>query len=157
MGPDFFFFLRGVLRNVLVHSLGLRSHKRSLFLPPFGKFPYSCHFLWGPGEPQVTERVEPWEVSWRHEELATLSYTFGVYKAHSLWASKHEVDCNLFGGISPPHLPIWPVYKSYCNRQNTISMTFSKPICREPGRRRSVASPHEAQEVRAQFDKPHRH
>lgn len=87
---------------MLIRSLGLRSHKQSLFLTPFGKFPYSCHFLWGPGEPQVTERVEAWEVSWRHKELATLSYTFGVYKAHLLWASKHEVDYNLFGGISPP-------------------------------------------------------
>lgn len=133
---------------MLIHSLGLRSHKQSLFLTPFGKFPYSCHFLWGPGEPQVTERVEAWEVSWRHKELATLSYTFGVYKAHLLWASKHEVDCNLFGGISPPpYLPIRAVYKSYCNRQNTISMTFFKSICRKPGRQRPEASPHEAQGI----------
>ena len=150
VGPDFFFFffLRGVLRNMLIHSLGLTSHKRSMFLPPFGKFPYSCHFLWGPGEPRVTERVTACEVSWRHKELATSSYTFGVYKAHLLWASKHEVDCNLFGGIStPPHLPIRAVYKSYCNRQNTINMTFFKPICREPGRQRPEASPHEAQGI----------
>ena len=80
----FFFFLRGVLRNMLVHSLGLKSYKQSLFLPPFGKFPYRCHFLWGPGEPQVNERVKACKVSWRHKELATSSYTFGVYKAHLL-------------------------------------------------------------------------